>query len=62
MAPFQKMKPGAGGVVQNAKAQASTKQAYGKGGKVATKYPAKKGGMSGDSPKPRSALAGKKKK
>ena len=51
------MKPGSGGgPVQNAKAQSTVKQAYGK------KFPAKKGGMSGDTPKPRAALAGKKKK
>ena len=48
--------------MQNAKAQSTVKQAYGKGGKggAATKYPAKKGGMSGDTPKPRKALAAKK--
>jgi hypothetical protein len=64
MAPYKwpAAKPGSGGgPVQNAKAQSTVKQVYGKGGKASTKYPAKKGGMSGDTPKPRKALAGKKK-
>jgi hypothetical protein len=47
--------------VQNAKAQSTVKQAYGKGKGVAAKHPAKKGGMSGDNPKARKALADKKK-
>jgi len=56
-------KPGSGGgPVQNAKAQSTVKQAYGKGKGVAAKYPAKKVGMSGDTPKERKALAGKRKK
>lgn len=64
MAPYKwpEAKPGSGGgPVQNAKAQSAVKQAYGKGKGVAAKHPAKKGGMSGDTPKPRKALAGKKK-
>ena len=47
--------------MQNAKAQSTVKQAYGKGKGIAAKNPAKKAGMSGDDRKPRKALAGKKK-
>ena len=51
------MKPGSGGgTTQNAKAQSRVKQAYGK------TFPAKKPGMSGDTPRKGTALASKKKK
>ena len=63
MAPYAwpAAKPGSGGgPVQNAKAQPAQKSGYGKG-KSAGKYPAKKGGASGDNQKPRKALFGKKK-
>lgn len=61
MATASRMKPGAGGgPIQNAKAQPQQKQTYGKG-KGATKTPAKKPGMTGDSPKARKALSAKKK-
>ena len=57
-----KMKPGGGGgTVQNAKAQASQRQNYTKGGASAKKYPGKRPGMSGDTPKARKALVTKKK-
>jgi hypothetical protein len=58
------MKPGSGGgPIPNAKAQSAEKQAYGKSAAFA-KHPAKKGGMSGDTPRSRkgSPLAAKKKK
>jgi hypothetical protein len=58
------MKPGSGGgPIQNAKAQSAQKQGYSKGGS-APKFPAKKPGASGDTPRSRkgSPLAGKKKK
>ena len=58
------MKPGSGGgAVKNAKAQSLVRQAYGKGaGKVAQKHPAKKPGMTGDTPRSRKGSPFAKKK
>lgn len=64
MAKASMMKPGSGGgSVQNAKAQSSQRQFYGKGSKVAAKNPAKKPGKSGDTASSRkpSPLFGKRK-
>lgn len=64
MAKASDMKPGSGGgAIQNAKAQSTVRQAYGKGATAISKSPPKKGGKSGDTPRSRkgSPLTGKKK-
>ncbi len=53
------MKPGSGGVIQNAKAQSSVKQNYAKAG---AKHPSKPGGMSGDKARARKGSPLSKKK
>lgn len=49
MASASRMKPGAGGgAIQNAKAQPSQRQQYGKGSNISKKSPPKKPGLHGD--------------